>query len=509
MIPQIHIEQDEVHVAPGAVSMATVKIVNTSPIIEEFRLDILGDDLAWTSISPDTVSLFPEDEISVQVLFAPKRSATIIPGPRAFGVRASSQVNTSDIGYDDAVVVVEPFTEMNARLSPQSATTKRSTEFHAIIANTGNIPVNVEYMFSDDEDSLECGFTPRSIALYPGQTQSVRTGIAVRKRFFGAPAPHQFQIDVTGAPMSADYADEIPEATSTTMIGVVTSIPMIPNWVKRLMIIIPILAVLAFLLWGYIASPSEVVPIGDGAPNPPYAVDAAPASPQSIRIQWTDAGGATDGYQVFQAPAPDSPASPPNGGAPSDEELIPRVSPDDVISGCAGCEEFGQAPQYATVFLAEGLDPETLYCFRMVALRGTFVSRASPTTCAITTAVLLPCVPTNIVAVAAPTGTDIDIGWTPGSGTDCAPAPLTGFEIALDLAVGTQILDEAKDSDTAKQIADLQPGTKYCFRLRALNDTLMSPFSPPACIDTPAAPPSPGADTGAVPTPQTEPASTG
>ena len=61
-------------VEPGQSVSITVKVRNTSSVVDEFALDVLGDAGAWAAVEPPAINLFPGAEGGTAT--SPVRSST-------------------------------------------------------------------------------------------------------------------------------------------------------------------------------------------------------------------------------------------------------------------------------------------------------------------------------------------------------------------------------------------------------------------------------------------------
>src|SRR6187431_2935503 len=92
--PIIRLEDSAPTVEPGGQATTVVTVRNLGTIVEGFRLDPLGEGVAeWTSISPPEIQVFPEQEATAVVVFAPPQGTH--SGTFPFAVRAESVVDAS------------------------------------------------------------------------------------------------------------------------------------------------------------------------------------------------------------------------------------------------------------------------------------------------------------------------------------------------------------------------------------------------------------------------------
>jgi hypothetical protein len=74
----------EVEVAPGTRVSLELLVRNTGTVVDQFTVDVLGPAAAWARAEPPAVSLFPQAEETVTIVFAPPRLSSTTPGADAF-----------------------------------------------------------------------------------------------------------------------------------------------------------------------------------------------------------------------------------------------------------------------------------------------------------------------------------------------------------------------------------------------------------------------------------------
>jgi hypothetical protein len=254
-------------------------------------------------------------------------------------------------------------------------------------------------------------------------------------------------------------------------------------------------------------------------------------------------------------------SSPSNSLSPSAVDAPERPSP-----VCNNCSEVTTLPAGTTRFVVTDAPPG-YDCYRIAAKVGTTQSLFSPRTCIVvpganiladtngtailspdrqlqTTspspsptapAVIAPCPPIEVKAQAIPGG-GLALLWkkadvppkgmvapssttsptptttsaapskTPEPAQVCDPAKaITGWTAQQQLFTGwSDVTPGGQPNDTALQVANLQPGTEYCFRMRANSVDISSVYSKVVCAKTagaassaPAAPSAPAASPAA------------
>jgi hypothetical protein len=165
------IEQSELTVNPGGEVTTAVTVHNLGTRVEEFRLIPRGPAATYASITPTTLSVYASDEQRAVVRFAPARGPQSPAGGATFDIVAQSAIygDVSDIVHGR--LTVTPFEDLRAVLTPEVSTCRKAGAHQVSVTNGGNMAVNTEIAFRDQDGELT--FEPRGAAtvLPPGASQ--------------------------------------------------------------------------------------------------------------------------------------------------------------------------------------------------------------------------------------------------------------------------------------------------------------------------------------------------
>ncbi|TXS42907.1 COG1470 family protein [Streptomyces sp. OR43] len=269
-----------VTVSPGAEATTTLTVRNDGDIVEAYTLEVVGDCAAWTTVEPARVSLYPGTSETVTVRLAPPRSHEVTAGEVPLGVRVLPAEHPESVAVPEATVVVEPFSELRARLEPGRRRGWLGARFRASVQNRGNAPVDVVLTGKQEGEELRLAFTPERLSLKPGE--SAESGLRVRARkliWFGAPTTWPFEVRVAeseGAEAEADRPGR-PEPLP----GEFAQLPLLPKW-----LLIVLAALLALLVaWFALVRPAVRS----------TAKEAATAAAQKENKEQPQGGAATGG----------------------------------------------------------------------------------------------------------------------------------------------------------------------------------------------------------------------
>jgi hypothetical protein len=168
---RVTIEPAKLTVTPGSEVTTTVTVRNLGTRVEEFRLMPRRPAAPFASITPTTLSIYPDDEQRAVVRFAPARGPQSPAGAAPFEIMVRSAIHGDVIDVARVRLTVTPFEDLRAVLTPEVSRGRRPAQHQVSVTNGGNMRVNTRLAFRDQADELT--FEPRSGAamLQPGATQ--------------------------------------------------------------------------------------------------------------------------------------------------------------------------------------------------------------------------------------------------------------------------------------------------------------------------------------------------
>ncbi len=196
---RVTIEPAELTVDPGGEVTTTVTVRNLGTRVEEFRLMPGGLAAPFASISPTTLSIYPEDEQRAEARFAPVRGPQSPAGVAPFEIVARSAIHGDVIDVARGQVTVTPFAELSAVLRPEVSRGSRPGRHRVSVTNGGNTPVNAQLDFRDQDGELTFEPSGGATTLPPGGTLDYSVRINGPHRWFGRTERHPFSAVLTPA----------------------------------------------------------------------------------------------------------------------------------------------------------------------------------------------------------------------------------------------------------------------------------------------------------------------
>lgn len=154
-------------IEPGQEIRLGLTVTNTSDVVDEVQLSVLGDAQGWATVHPGSIALFPATTAQATIRVAPPLQGAPAAGPVALGVLArSTEWNTTTVA--ETTLMVLPAVTLDARLVPVTSYGRRRASHTVVVRNLGNAVAPVSIEATDDDQLLELEVAPRSQQLDPG-----------------------------------------------------------------------------------------------------------------------------------------------------------------------------------------------------------------------------------------------------------------------------------------------------------------------------------------------------
>lgn len=262
---------DVLTVAPGRDASCRVSIRNTSEVVDQFVITIMGDAANWARAKPDVVNLLPNEEVVVEILFAPPRTSEVTAGEYPFAVRLVSREDPAGSVVREGAVTVEEFTELGAEVVPENSEGRRKGKHTLALDNTGNHVLPVDVTAADPDNRLHFRIRPHTPDTHHGTTTFVRVKARPRKYMWrGADRRHNFRI--TSTPQAGQAI--VVEATYLQK-------PMLP---RRLLLVLLCLLMVVMLLLLWLSRLLQDQPISAAGLAPKTTETSTPAAGGRVSV---------------------------------------------------------------------------------------------------------------------------------------------------------------------------------------------------------------------------------
>ncbi|MBW3615360.1 MAG: hypothetical protein KY439_08650 [Actinobacteria bacterium] len=226
-------------VIPGSQAEAELRVRNTGTVVDQLRVEILGDAAPWVTAVPPSVSLFPGAEATVRLFFRPEAVPGGPAGAVPFGVRVRSQEDPEGSVVEEGVLDVAAVLGVTAELIPRTSRGRRKAEHSLAISNTGTRPFRAKVAASDPDRHLAFAVEPTEVTAEPDTASFVKIKVRPTKPFRrGVPQTRMFNVTVeeAGQQVAAVQGMMMQEAIE-------------PPWLRRA-VLASLLALLALVgLW--------------------------------------------------------------------------------------------------------------------------------------------------------------------------------------------------------------------------------------------------------------------
>ncbi|HEU4426746.1 MAG TPA: fibronectin type III domain-containing protein [Pilimelia sp.] len=420
MDPVLALGEDLLHVEPGSEARVIATVRNAGDLVEQYRLEVLGEAARWSQVVPRQISVLPggAEEKSVTVVFRPPAPPVAVAGEFPFGLRCVSLEAPDRCAVVEGDVVVGAVIGVQAKLEPLSPSGRWTGRYRVLLENTGSVPVRLRLAASDNRRVLRFALAPAEVTVEPGRSTPVYLSVQSRQPMLrGKAVAHGFA--VTYETVEGDRRGELA--------GVFEQRPILSKGVivVALLLVVVAAAGVALLLRGR-GGPEDPPPTG--VPPPPIAMQSVTAhAGGSVELSWQRSPYA-QGYLV--------------------QQLLPNGT-------VAGSKEIADRDQ--VVFTWSSLKPGR-HCFRVLAVGP--AGRSAPSEALCTTLAKPPPTATPTPTATAPAATAPAPAPAPPPPVAPVPVPPLGggdpVQGAYVIYAATAIDDRASQGVAESIAAQLQ-----------------------------------------------------
>ncbi|RKN44099.1 hypothetical protein D7294_10210 [Streptomyces hoynatensis] len=229
-----------------------MRVLNSGTTVERVGFEVAGPCAAWTTVAPESLSLYPGASESATVTLRPPRDHTVAPGPVPLGVRVVPTSGLSETVVPEATVTVLPFTSLTGELVPRGSRGPRRGRHRIAVDGRGNTQVTVRLTAQEDGGRVRLSCAPEELNVPPGEATFARLRVRPAKRLWrGAPVLHPFQ--VVAVPVEAEG---VPFHEPLLLDGTYEQQPLLPRWLPRALLAAAAAIALAVGLWFSVLRPT-------------------------------------------------------------------------------------------------------------------------------------------------------------------------------------------------------------------------------------------------------------
>jgi hypothetical protein len=295
--PVLVLGDELLNVEPGGEVRVTVTVRNVGDLVEQYRLEVLGDAARWSQVIPRQISVLPggSEEKAVDVVFRPPPPPVTAAGNVPFGLRCVSLEAPDRCAVVEGDLVVGAVVGLAARLETVKPAGRWTGRYQVVLENTGSVPVRLRLLASDSRRMLRFAVAPPEITVEPGGSATAYVLVQPRQPALrGKSAAHGFSVSYQT--VDGDRSGELA--------GSFEQRPIISKGVMVVCLLLLGLAAAGVVLLlrnsGDAALPNEEGTV----PPPPIALTAANSQPDgSVQLVWQRSPYATS--YVVQLRLPD------------------------------------------------------------------------------------------------------------------------------------------------------------------------------------------------------------
>ncbi|WP_269857406.1 RICIN domain-containing protein [Streptomyces sp. RPT161] len=285
-------------VDPGSSTTVRLRIRNTSDVVEEYRVNPVGDLAPHIRVEPSVLRLYPGTTGTAEVTLSPPRTPDVPAGPNPFALEITPAEHPDQVAVPEGNLTVTPFHEVRAELVPGSVRGRWRGRPQLAVDNLGNTEVTASLRGHDQASDLRYDMRPNTVQIPPGRARFVRLGLRPSRFLWaGREQKHDYTVDVqrAGAKPVAAQGQYVQPA-------------LFAGWLSRLLMLLVMLLVAFIVLW-FTFRPSISTAASPQPNNSPAGAVVAPSNsvppPPSPTPQKSP-----DGNQNGAAPSPRVPSNP-------------------------------------------------------------------------------------------------------------------------------------------------------------------------------------------------------
>ncbi|MGA8248173.1 MAG: hypothetical protein WB797_14815 [Nocardioides sp.] len=318
--PVLRLEPARVAVEPGGQATLVVTVNNPGTIVEGYSVDVVSTiPMPWVQVTPPNLQVYPQQEATAVITFAPPTGPGAPGGSLPFGVRVWSEVEGGGSAVAEGDLDIGSVSGLQAKLTPIASSGRWSGRHTLKVSNWGNAPARLRIAPEDPDQSLGFLVSPDVLDIPLGGEAVTRLRVRTRHPTLrGSPQRLPFQVAC-----EPDPPPQVPGPRPTTS---TPGRPVVDGAFNQKPILTrTVVAVAGLALVAGVAAAAYLLTRPGSAPvAQTQQLDAptglvATASPGIVAFTW-DAVADVDSYTleqvlpvnneapIFSAPDPDNPA---------------------------------------------------------------------------------------------------------------------------------------------------------------------------------------------------------
>lgn len=235
----VNLEPLSAAVDTGDSAVIDLRIRNTGDIVEEYRVEVVGDPAAWCVVEPSAIRLYPGTTGAVSLTFSPPRASDSAAGPHPYGVRVTPAENPEDVTVPEGTLTVASFIDVRAEMLPATMRGWRRAKPRLVVSNYGNALATASVSASGPGNRVDIDIRTPSLQIQPGRAHfSVLRIRPERLLWFGQKVSHPYTTTL-----------QVSGREPVTAAGTYIQSALLPRWLGRLSAALASVVIVFVGLW--------------------------------------------------------------------------------------------------------------------------------------------------------------------------------------------------------------------------------------------------------------------
>ncbi|MFT5221757.1 MAG: hypothetical protein ACI867_000051 [Glaciecola sp.] len=191
---RVNLETSQLDFVPGEESETELRVLNTSGVIEQVSVEIVGVLADSVQITPRQLTMFPHESAVVRLRL--RFDERMPAGDHDLLVVAAGASGRLAPAIETLTIVVPPIPAIKVKAEPPLRTAGRKGNFDLSVANTGNTPLTVRLRAVDANRALSLVLEKQTFTLPVDQSEILTLTAKGRRPFSGTPIDHLVTVDV-------------------------------------------------------------------------------------------------------------------------------------------------------------------------------------------------------------------------------------------------------------------------------------------------------------------------
>ncbi|MCZ7668734.1 MAG: protein kinase [Chloroflexi bacterium] len=182
--PGLHLKLSPalVSTAPGSPVAILLELENQTDSLVTLNLRVEGIPAAWLAVEPAPIRLVAQQRIKVPAMIQPPRHSSATAGVHRYQIFAEPTYGAAETAVAQGQLSISPFSQFFAEIEPLPL--RHQKPGRVTLHNEGNTPNQYTLSALDADQEIAFNLPQNSLALAPGQSDSIPITAAGRKRPF-------------------------------------------------------------------------------------------------------------------------------------------------------------------------------------------------------------------------------------------------------------------------------------------------------------------------------------